>query len=258
MIWRIGDKIDSSIPITQVAYRRGRSTTEQLFALKIMAEKAVTSKNFSTQILMMDMSKAFDTIKRGQLLKDLKAVLNPGELHIIKVLIEEVKLLVRIENVYGETITTNTGTPQGDCLSPVLFTLYLARALKDAESKPGVPLELTDHGYSETTDLGIMFDLQYADDICWVGPNCHHGIDKQKNTIPAILSARDLKINNSKTEEYNITAANNEWKKCKYLGSLLDSTEEIKRRKTLTVAALNKLHVIFKDYIQRGSSCKSS
>lgn len=98
------------------------------------------------------MSKIFDAIKSGQLLDNLKTVSNPGELDVIKVLMEEVKLIVKIGQVCGETITTNTGTPQGECIRTVLVTLYLARVLDDAETKPRVDgprlfqaLELLDH-----------------------------------------------------------------------------------------------------------------
>ena len=76
------------------------------------------------------MSKAFDTVDRGKLFKILKEILNDDELHLMKVLIQDVKLQVRIGNQSGDTFNTNIGVPQGDCLSPVLFTLYLANALK--------------------------------------------------------------------------------------------------------------------------------
>ena len=46
-------------------------------------------------ILMIDMSKAFDTVKRGQLLNDLKEILEDDELHMIQILIQDVKLRVR-------------------------------------------------------------------------------------------------------------------------------------------------------------------
>ena len=39
MIRRISGKIEQKIPVTQVAYRPGRSTTELIFAFKILAEK---------------------------------------------------------------------------------------------------------------------------------------------------------------------------------------------------------------------------
>lgn len=56
---RIIDRIDKEIPPTQAAYRTGRSTTEQVFAIKLLAKKAITSKDYPIFLLMLDMSKAF-------------------------------------------------------------------------------------------------------------------------------------------------------------------------------------------------------
>ena len=77
------------------------------------------------------MSKAFDTVQRNSLVKQLRSILEEDELHIIKILLTDVKLKVRIGKEMGEEIITNIGVPQGDCLSPILFTLYLANALND-------------------------------------------------------------------------------------------------------------------------------
>ena len=63
-IKRISDKIDSMIHLSQAAYIKGRSTAEHVFAMKILCEKAITSCNYSTHILLLDMTKAFDTINR--------------------------------------------------------------------------------------------------------------------------------------------------------------------------------------------------
>ncbi len=77
------------------------------------------------------MSKAFDTVDRGVLYEDLRNVLDKGELHMITMLLKEVRLQVKCRKTMGEQFSTNIGVPQGDCLSPVLFTLYLAKAQED-------------------------------------------------------------------------------------------------------------------------------
>ena len=59
---RTVDKLDAEIPLSQAAYRAGRSTTEHVFAAKVLVEKAITSANYPIDLLMLDMLKAFDTI----------------------------------------------------------------------------------------------------------------------------------------------------------------------------------------------------
>ena len=48
---------------------------------------------------------------------------------MMKILIEAVSLRVRIGKSIGDEINTNICVPQGDCLSPILFSIYLAEAL---------------------------------------------------------------------------------------------------------------------------------
>ena len=43
----------------------------------------------------MDMSKAFDTISRKTLMDDLRRIVEPDELHLIKILVEQVELIVK-------------------------------------------------------------------------------------------------------------------------------------------------------------------
>ena len=71
------------IPLSQAAYQKGRSTTEQVFTIKILAEKAIASESFDIFLLFLDMSKAFDTVNRSKLMEILKNILTPSKLHMM-------------------------------------------------------------------------------------------------------------------------------------------------------------------------------
>ena len=92
MINRIQEKIENRIPLSQTVYRAGRSTTENVFTCKILAEKAVTSECYETTILLLDMGKAFDTVKRDNLMKLLETILDPDETHMMKILLKRCKI----------------------------------------------------------------------------------------------------------------------------------------------------------------------
>ncbi len=257
MIRRTHTRLNHQIPISQAAYRNGRSTTELMFSLKVLAEKAITSSSYEITVLLLDMTKAFDTVDRGQLFEDLKEILEPDELHMIAILLKNVSLTVRIKKTLGEKFTTNVGVPQGDCLSPVLFTYYLAKALKE-EEKDEIPIPedhsyckkdfirrddiepsvLVDHTYSRIPSYQpFTLSQQYADDIGWISVStCETDILKKK--IPEKLKLRNLNINQSKTEEYTISRKSDDsWKSCKYVGSHPDTTKDFQRRKGLALGS---------------------
>ena len=250
-------KMQEKIPLTQAAYLPGRGTTEQVFAIKIMAEKAISSSNYEINVLLLDMSNAFDTIECDTLINYLKQVLEPDELHILYLLRKDVEIQIRVEKTTGKSFITNMGSPQGDSASVFLFIFYLSISLNQGnpEAEP-VP---HDHGYcakeprkenyqkndhlyaSYHEKKSYTQDQQYADDIGWITTNKSHAKDVSEN-IPDLLKERNLLINADKTEKYFIKkGGSEEWKSCKYRGSLLDTERDIQRRKGLAYDAYNKI-----------------
>lgn len=75
----------------------------------------------------MDVSSAFDTLDREILLRYLQNVLPSDELHMVKTLLEAMKLSVQVGNKMGKPFDTTVGTPQEESRSPTLFTLYLTK-----------------------------------------------------------------------------------------------------------------------------------
>jgi hypothetical protein len=252
---RIYAKLDGEIPLTQAAYRAGRSTTEQVFSMKLVAEKAAITTNYESNILLLDMSKAFDSVDREILLKDLEAILDEDELHMIQILIKDVVLFVRNGKATEDKFKTNVGVPQGDCLSPILFTLYLAKALKENEMKSEkecnrktvssenhVPNVLKDHSYATKQERKpkFMCDQQFADDLSWMSEDKKE-IDEIESKIPRKNKSRRLTINKDKTEKLSVSkSVKSGTEKCKYLGSFLDTTKDIARRQQLSMVSYTK------------------
>ena len=239
------------IPKDQAAYQPGRSTTEQVFCLKMLAEKAITTNNYTIFILMLDMSKAFDSIDRKKLMGYLREILTESERYMMHLLINDVVLNVFVGGESGKNVFTNIGSCQGDCLSAFFFILYLAKAIKPLPTM----IEREDYNRPLWSELdwlinrdthNVEIDPKYSDDINFVR-SWYPKINQLKRAIPNMLIEDGLHVNNSKTEEYTIEIDGDERrKKCKVLGSLLDTTHDIIWRHGLASSAYKKLERNFK------------
>ena len=109
-----------------------------------------------------------------------------------------------------------------------------------------VPKQLKDHNYVGAANHNFfLLDQQYADDIGWASTGIHI-LDQIETNIPAILKTRNLNINQAKTEKYSIIRNGDDcWKKCKYVGSLLGTNEDINRRIGITNSHYKTLGTIF-------------
>ena len=180
--------------------------------MKRLCEKVITSCDCSTHILLLDMTKAFDTINRERLHRHLSDILDPDELNIMNILLKDVTLQVINNKIKGQTFTTTLGIPQGDCLSAILFTLYLSNTLSAK-----IPTHLYDHYYHSANNMFLtpiehlhdnnycikqdkntitdyIIDQQYADDIGFICDN-KNIIDKAMKNIAPILKEGILTIN---------------------------------------------------------------
>ena len=167
---------------------------------------------------------------------------------------------------------TTFGIPQGDCLCAILFTLYLSSTLlaiipihlydhnyDNAHNMLLTPIEhLHDHNYcieqDKNTITDYIIDQRYADDIGFISNN-KNIIDKVMKNISPILEERNLTIYENKTIQHTINRTKkNDWKKCKYLGTLLDNETDIERHKNLTRRALKKYRQTLTSEIYRFTS----
>ena len=200
LIHRAWDRISTRIAKDQAAYQNERSTTEQVLAIKLLVEKAITTNDFTIYILMLDMSKAFDTVDRKQLFEALEEVLLPEELHLLHILINDVFIQVRVGDDLSPAFKSLIGIIQGDCLSAILFIFYLAIAL--------TPKVKNDHNYAIENFNQIkwksfiqeenLFTIspKYVDDVTWAS-NSESVIDMVKETVQPMLKDAKLKVNES-------------------------------------------------------------
>ena len=154
LIERTWNRLKQHIPPDQAAYQPGRGTTKQVITIKLLTEKAIISEDYSIHLLLLDMSKAFDTINRRTLFEELEYVLEEDEMHLISILTNRPQINVKIGNSTGEIFETLIGIMQGDVLSAITFIFYLAKCLRR-------PIK--------TKMKGFLSTPKYADDITYAG-----------------------------------------------------------------------------------------
>ena len=165
-----------------------------------------------------------------------------GTLNLVKLLFTETTLAVKIGKEIGAIFTTNIGVPQGDSISPKLFTYYLDKALKELDgSRKGSE---SDHTYCLQFPV-LPLHMEYADDVDFITEN---DISKEEllDVTEKTFEKYNLKLNNDKTE-VTILAETADLSNTKKLGTILDDQADIKRRNQLATIALSKYQKIWKN-----------
>jgi hypothetical protein len=109
----------------QAGFQSGKSTTDQLFALRQILEKC-NKFNFTMHHLFIDFKAAYDTIIRNEVYVGMSELNFSTKLTCLtKATLTIVARCVKMQNDCSESFETRQGLRQGDVLSTLLFNIVL-------------------------------------------------------------------------------------------------------------------------------------
>jgi len=214
----------------------------------------VMEKHWSFHRMGIDMSAAFDTIKRSTVLNLLAdAGCSEDDTRLVRFLLSNTKIRIRVNKTFSVEFETTLGSFQGDSLSGLLFTLVLAAALNHLRTltpwRPTLPFD---------PNTLMPLEKEYADDVNF--------LDEEKVRLEFVLPVAthvlkewNLNVNASKTEfdhfykaledevdVFGKTVKGNEaWRTTKLLGSQLCSRVDIERKCVLGNVAFSKFQTVW-------------
>lgn len=178
-------------PTLQSAYRPNHSTETAL--LKVTSDLLHNLNNQEISILvLLDLSSAFDTIDHSILLKRLHRDCGVSlvALNWFESYFKDRIQCVKFNNTCSGNTTIRYGVPQGSCLGPLLFSIYVAPLLKIMERE-----KIHAHGYSDDHQLYTCFKP--------TDNELNLTIQKIEKCISAVrkwMLGNKLKLNEAKTE----------------------------------------------------------
>ena len=153
---RLQPQAEEIIAEEQAGFRAGRSTTEQIFNLRILCEKYLQHQQ-NLYHVFIDFKKAFDRVGHEALWATMrKNNINASIIRVIENLYDKAQSAVLFNGSTGEWFRTTVGVRQGCLLSPTLFNIFLERIMCEA---------LDDHEDSVSIGGRLITNFRFADDI---------------------------------------------------------------------------------------------
>ena len=136
---RLAEKVNQVLRESQCGFRKGRGCIDQVFSLRVLAEKA-REYNTPLYLCFVDLRKAYDSVSRDALWVVLqKRYQVPGKfLQILKALDRGTSEAVRAYGKVSKEFPIKNGVQPGDVLSLTLFNLFFDAVISMAlEWHPG-------------------------------------------------------------------------------------------------------------------------
>ena len=192
---------------------RENSTTELTVNQVVDELTEASEKKLINCSVFLDLAKAFNTVNHNILISKLKSYNIKGSmLSLLKDYLKDRSQSTVINNVVSERETVNVGIPQGSCLGPLLFLVYI----NDIFSSTEINMRL----FADDACLSYQHsDPEYLNEV----------INKELGKVDKWLRDNKLFINYSKTKFllFNKTSKN-----CKFSvkinGFLIEQSDSIK------------------------------
>ncbi|POM60030.1 EndonucleaseReverse transcriptase [Phytophthora palmivora] len=231
---RISPKVEVFLSPYHSGFRPSRSTVDAVWTHRWIAARAQTYPE-KFYILGIDMSRAFDTIDHDKLLSVLRTFLTDDEIRLICLLLQDTTFALWNERHVLSPFMNNTGTPQGDSLSPVLFVVYLEAALRDLANELDLPRSILQHMIVYRLHLPQQSNhredsIRGPSHLSTVVAHDEHVQDRAHQDQAQPKTPKDRKQR----------AKREAWRTTRKLGSLLGDSEDLSRRKNLAAAALHR------------------
>lgn len=151
--------------------------------------------NMVTAMVLLDYSKAFDTINHEVLYAQFKYYgFHFKAINLIKSYLSNRRQMVCIGNTYSSSLFLQNGVPQGSILGPLFFIIYTTEILNRIK----VPF----HAYAD--DLFLYYSFTTRDKL-----QAQHIIDDNLHTIYKLSLNHNLKLNPSKCKLLIFGSKNN-------------------------------------------------
>ena len=233
----------------QAGFRPGRSTTEQIFNLRILCERYLQHQQDLYHVCI-DFNKAFDRVWHAALRATMRLYnINTNLINAIQNLCDKATSAVCFNGNIGGWFRTTVGVRQGCLLSSTLFNIFLERIMADA---------LEDHKSTVSIGGRTISNLRFADDIDGLAgselelANLVERLDETFTAYEMQISVEKttLMTNNTNGISSNIRVNGEKLETVqsfKYLGADEGPMPEIRFRIAQTIAALTKLEIIWDD-----------
>ena len=253
LLERIKETVDGQLRDNQTGFRKNRSCTDQIAALRIIVEQSI-EWNSPLLVNFIDFEKAFDSIDRDTLWKLLRHYgIPPKIVTLIQKMYDGTSCKVLHEGRLTDSFQIKTGVRQGCLLSPFLFILAVDWLMKESTSgsRNGIQWTLW-------TQLD---DLDFADDIALVSHN-HSQMQDKTSTVNQLSGSIGLcihpgesKMLKIKTEDIQaITVGGKPLEVVEnftYLGSVIDhsggTAADVRSRVAQARTAFKTLDKIWRD-----------
>ncbi|GBP81489.1 RNA-directed DNA polymerase from mobile element jockey [Eumeta japonica] len=174
----------------QYGFREGHSTTLQLIRVLHYLASERNCERYTVAVLL-DMEKAFDRVWHdGLIYKLMDTSLPPALTKVVANFLQHRSFCVAVDDVPSAPRPIRAGVPQGSCLSPELYAVYI----------DDIP---TLHGHLEDWEDDVMLAL-YADDSAYFTSSrradlAAKRIQRVLDLLPECLDKWRMAVNVSKT-----------------------------------------------------------
>ncbi|PIK60804.1 endonuclease-reverse transcriptase [Apostichopus japonicus] len=249
---RLAHFVMPQIAEEQFGFVAGKGTTDAILTIRNIIEKTVKTQDQQLWLMLVDYSKAFDTVNHAVLWKTLLDYGTPKHLvWLLERLYSEATGVIRVEDDHTDQFPFEKGVRQGCIVSPLLFNACGEAILRQVK-------ETLDERSGSIVGGRAIWNIRYADDTTLIARS-KTKLEKQAVELEKCSHTFGLHINSAKThvmvhgskEQIFLGGSEiNQVDSFKYLGSMVridgDSTPEICTRLAIARNATSQLIGLWK------------